>query len=66
MPKKLNFIQKKEKETPLSSPITDSLLGSVKNFDDYILEDNYIFSDAIRGRFYKLKKVTKTWHNNTK
>lgn len=26
-------------------------------FDDFELEDNYDFSNAIRGRFYKPKKV---------
>jgi len=26
-------------------------------YDDFELEDNYDFSDAIRGRFYKPKKV---------
>ncbi len=66
MSKKLKLIQKKEQKTPLPSPITDSLLGSIKNYDDYMLEGDYICSDAIRGRYYKLKKVTNTWHNNTK
>jgi len=26
-------------------------------FDDFELEDNYDFSDGIRGRFYKPKKI---------
>ena len=66
MSKKLKLIKKKEQKIPFPSPITDSLLGSIKNYDDYMLEGDYIFSDAIRGRYYKLKKVTNPWHNNTK
>lgn len=29
-------------------------------YDDFELEDNYDFSDGIRGRFYKSKKVPTT------
>lgn len=29
-------------------------------FDDFELEDNYDFSDGIRGRFYKPKKIRTT------
>jgi predicted DNA binding CopG/RHH family protein len=29
-------------------------------FDDYELEGNYDFSDSIRGRFYKSKKIRTT------
>lgn len=28
-----------------------------ENFDDFELEDNYDFSNATRGRFYKPKKI---------
>lgn len=28
-----------------------------KKLDDFELEENYDFSDAIRGRFYKPKKI---------
>lgn len=31
-----------------------------EKFDDYELEDDYDFSDGIRGRFYKPKKVPTT------
>ena len=29
-------------------------------FDDYELKDNYDFSDGVRGRFYKSKKIPTT------
>ena len=29
-------------------------------FDEFELEDNYDFSQGIRGRFYKSKKITTT------
>jgi hypothetical protein len=29
-------------------------------FDDYELEDNYDFSNGVRGRFYKPKKIRTT------
>lgn len=29
-------------------------------FDDFELEDNYDFSDGVRGRFYKSKKIPTT------
>ncbi|MFI3158166.1 MAG: hypothetical protein QX199_18635 [Methylococcaceae bacterium] len=31
-------------------------------FDDYELEDNYDFSDGIRGRFYKSKKYARRYN----
>ncbi len=36
---------------PLKQAITD---------DDFELEDNYDFSDGIRGRFYVAEKITET------
>jgi len=36
---------------PLKQAITD---------DDFELEDNYDFSDGIRGRFYVTEKITET------
>lgn len=29
-------------------------------FDDFTLNDNYDFSDGVRGRFYQSKKITTT------
>ena len=38
-------------------------MKSVKDrakYDDYELKDNYDFSDGVRGRFYKPKKIPTT------
>lgn len=36
------------------------MLEQRARFDDFELEDNYDFSDGIRGRFYKPKKIRTT------